>query len=195
MRLGKRLRTIRESRHVSLMDLERLTCVSRYTWSQFESGSRMPSIQILEKWAAALLVPLSDLFYEGEWRREFPPLTRPEGTHAIDWDAWLKLSRLCERIVDSFGLIGPVLDLAKDKSEVEQVKHLVAIKEMLNEGHLALTQFANLWARLDGQIFKEKQQSSPKSFVALPQAALQNPLPERRLRRSEYKSRKIQQVR
>jgi transcriptional regulator with XRE-family HTH domain len=195
MRLGERLRTIRESRHVSLRDLERLTCVPRHYWAQFESGNRMPRIQILEKWAAALLVPLYELFYEGEGRREFPPLTRPSRTHAIDWDTWLELSKLCERVVDSFGVIGPILELAKDKSEVEQLRHLGAIRERSNEGHLALTQFAKLWACLDEQIFKEEQQSSPTSFEALRQAALPNPIPERRPRWIEYKSRKLQQVR
>jgi transcriptional regulator with XRE-family HTH domain len=195
MLLGERLRTIRESKHVSITDLEKRTGVRRSYWSRFEGGYRMPTIITLEKWAAALRVPLYELFFEEEMRPDLPKLARPEGMHAIDRETWLELSRLSERIIDSFGLIGPILQLAKDKCEVEQLRHLGAIKEIFHEGHLALTQFANLWSRLDEQIFEEEQQSSPKNFDPVPQAALQNPIPERRLRWSEYKSRKLQQQR
>ena len=194
MLLGERLRTIRESKHVSVTDLERRTGVRRECWCRFEGGYRVPTIKTLEKWCAALQVPLYELFYEGEVRRDLPMLTRPEGTHAIGLDTWLELSRLCERVVDSYGVIGPILELAKGKSEMEQLRHLMAIKTSFNEGHLALSQFANLWARLDGEIFEAEQQSSPKSFDPLLQAAPQNPIPEKRLRWREYKSRKLQQV-
>jgi transcriptional regulator with XRE-family HTH domain len=195
MLLGERLRTIRESKHVSVTDLERRTGVRRGCWCRFEGGYRVPTIKTLEKWAAAVQVPLYELFFDEQENPDLPKLATPGSTHAIDWDAWLELTRLCERIIDSYGVIGPILELAKDKSEVEQLRHLGAIREIVNDGHLALTQFANLWSRLDGQIFEEGQQSRPKSFEPLLQAALQNPIPERRLRWSEYKGKKLQQVR
>jgi hypothetical protein len=82
----------------------------------------------------------------------------------IEKDTWLELTRLCERIVDSFGLIGPMLELAKDKSDGEQLKSLVAIRNISTEGYAALKEFALLWARLDEQAHRDGIRFCPEDL-------------------------------
>jgi transcriptional regulator with XRE-family HTH domain len=120
MQLGDRLRSIRQSKSVSLKELERRTGVSQTYWSYLECGHRLPGVKMLEKWAGALNVPLYKLFYEEKGNPNLPNLT-------TDCDTWFELSTLCKQIVDSLGLVGPVLELAANKSEAEQLMYLRAI--------------------------------------------------------------------
>jgi transcriptional regulator with XRE-family HTH domain len=85
MFLGDRLRTIRESKQLSQGDLERRTGLLRCYLSRVECGHTVPSIGTLEKWAAALEVPLYELFYEEEGKPKLPKLTRLAGAHDLDW--------------------------------------------------------------------------------------------------------------
>jgi hypothetical protein len=82
----------------------------------------------------------------------------------IDRDSWLQLLNLCERIVETLGLVGPIIALAKDKSEREQVRCLMAIKNMSVDGHLALKKFAEIWTNLNEQIMKDAAQYSSENF-------------------------------
>jgi hypothetical protein len=107
----------------------------------------------------------------------------------IDKDTWLELTRLCESIVDSFGVIGPMLELAKDKSDAEQLKSLLAIKNISTEGHAALKEFAVLWARLDEQAYKEGIRFCVEDIEDLRQEARCNPVPEMRLEQWAGKNR------
>jgi transcriptional regulator with XRE-family HTH domain len=85
MFLGDRLRTIRESKQMSQGDIEKRTGMLRCYLSRVECGHTVPSIETLEKWSAALEVPLYELFYEGEGKPNLPKLTRLAGAHDLDW--------------------------------------------------------------------------------------------------------------
>jgi hypothetical protein len=82
----------------------------------------------------------------------------------IDRDSWMQLLYLCERIVETLGLVGPILELAKNKSEREQMRCLMAIKNMSVEGYLALKKFAEIWTSLNQQIMKDAAQHSSENF-------------------------------
>lgn len=189
MKLGDRLRSIRRSKSVSLKELERRTNVRQCYWSSLELGYYLPTLSTLEKWAGALNVPLYKLFYEEGGDAYLPKLT-------IEWDTWFELSTLCKRLFDSFELVDSVLELAKNKSDAhQQPMYLRAIWDNSLKGHQALTRFAYLWAGIVDQTCKEGVQFSPEEVERLREAARQSPIPEMRLRWSEYKSRKLQQVR
>jgi transcriptional regulator with XRE-family HTH domain len=85
MFLGDRLRTIRESKQLSQGDIEKRTGMLRCYLSRVECGHTVPTVETLEKWAAALEVPLYELFYEGEGKPNLPKLTRLTGAHGLDW--------------------------------------------------------------------------------------------------------------
>jgi len=71
MILGDRLRTLREAKSASLRDIAERTGLSEYFMQRVESGHAIPTIEVLEKWAEALSIPVHELFYEGN---EPPPL-------------------------------------------------------------------------------------------------------------------------
>jgi hypothetical protein len=108
----------------------------------------------------------------------------------IEKNTWLELTKLCERIVDSFGVIGPKLDLAKDKSDAEKLESIVAIKEISTKGHAALKEFAVLWARLDEQAYKQGIRICPEDLEDLRQEARWNPIPELGLEQSPGKNKR-----
>jgi transcriptional regulator with XRE-family HTH domain len=54
-------------------DVEKLTGLLRCYTSRVENGHTVPSLETLEKYAAAFSIPLYQLFYEGD---EPPPLPR-----------------------------------------------------------------------------------------------------------------------
>ena len=64
--LGKRLRTIRESKNLSQGDMEERTGMLRCYTSRVENGHTMPSMNVLAKYAQAFEIPLYQLFYEGD---------------------------------------------------------------------------------------------------------------------------------
>jgi len=73
MAIGARLRQVRGQRKMSQGDVEKLTGLLRCYTSRVEHGHHMPSLNTLEKYAAAFGVPLYQLFYEGD---EPPPLAK-----------------------------------------------------------------------------------------------------------------------
>jgi hypothetical protein len=82
----------------------------------------------------------------------------------IDRGSWLQLLSLCEQIVNTLGLVGPIIALAKDKSEREQVRCLMAIREMSVDGYVALKKFAEVWTSLNEQIMKDAAEYSSENF-------------------------------
>jgi hypothetical protein len=106
----------------------------------------------------------------------------------IDGDTWLQLSALCDRLLGSLGLVGPILELAQVKSETEQVRHLCAIKDRALNGQAALKQFARLWADLAEQVIKDRIPPGAGNFEDILEAARENPIQEVRLRWSAGKS-------
>ena len=73
MAIGVRLRQLREQRKMSQGDVEKLTGLLRCYTSRVENGHTVPSLDTLEKYAAAFGVPLYQLFYEVD---EPPPLRK-----------------------------------------------------------------------------------------------------------------------
>ncbi len=62
MILSQRIRTLREKAGLSQKDIERKTGLRRQYVSRLESGRTTPSIETLEKLAAALRLPLYQFF-------------------------------------------------------------------------------------------------------------------------------------
>jgi transcriptional regulator with XRE-family HTH domain len=76
MVISRRLRKLREERNLSQGDIENRTGLLRCYISRVENGHTVPSIGTLEKVAAALEIPLFQLFYDGA---EPPPLPHLSG--------------------------------------------------------------------------------------------------------------------
>ena len=72
MIIGIRLRELREEKAMSQGDVEKATGLLRCYTSRVENGHTVPSVKTLEKYAAALNVPLYRVFYDGD---EPPPLS------------------------------------------------------------------------------------------------------------------------
>ena len=66
MLIGQRIRQLREEKHMSQGDIERQTGMLRGYISRVEHGHTVPSVETLQRFAAALDVPLYRLFYTGE---------------------------------------------------------------------------------------------------------------------------------
>ncbi|MGD1104881.1 MAG: helix-turn-helix transcriptional regulator, partial [Terriglobia bacterium] len=71
MIIGTRLKKLREERNLSQGDIEKRTGLLRCYISRVENGHTVPSLETLERLAAALELPLYQLFFEGD---EPPPL-------------------------------------------------------------------------------------------------------------------------
>jgi transcriptional regulator with XRE-family HTH domain len=85
MVIGRRLRMLRDEKGLSQGDIERRTGLLRCYISRVENGHTVPSIETLEKLAAALEVPLYQLFYEGAEPPALPNLgTRTGVEEALD---------------------------------------------------------------------------------------------------------------
>jgi transcriptional regulator with XRE-family HTH domain len=85
MILGDRLRLIREAKQLSQTDIEKRTGLLQCYVSRIENGHTVPSIETLEKWAAALEVSLYRLFYEGEEPPLLPNLLKRLSADDIAW--------------------------------------------------------------------------------------------------------------
>ena len=66
MRIGRRLRDIREAKNLSQGDIERATGLVRPYISRVENGHPVPSIETLQKWASALGMRLYQVLYQDE---------------------------------------------------------------------------------------------------------------------------------
>src|SRR5271169_2258175 len=98
MLIGDRLRQLRESKHWSQGDIEKRTGLLRCYISRLENGHTVPSIETLEKLAAAFDVPLWKIFYEGDQPAR-PLLPSSQLQHSTresmkDRKFYLKLARL-----------------------------------------------------------------------------------------------------
>ena len=76
MIIGTKLRTLREDRKLSQGDIEKRTGLLRCYISRVENGHTVPSIETLEKMAAALGMPLHQIFYEGDTPPPLPNLRK-----------------------------------------------------------------------------------------------------------------------
>jgi transcriptional regulator with XRE-family HTH domain len=83
MVIGRRLRQLREEKTLSQGDIEKRTGLLRCYISRVENGHTVPSLETLERLAAALEVPLYQLFYEGEEPPVLPNLSARQTTEDL----------------------------------------------------------------------------------------------------------------
>jgi transcriptional regulator with XRE-family HTH domain len=120
MAIGARIRQLREQKKLSQGDIERVTGLLRCYTSRVENGHTGPSLETLERYAAALGLPLYQLFYAGDEppptpnltpRRTLEELAEEEGKQGADARFLLKLKSLAENIRESDRQV--LLSLAK----------------------------------------------------------------------------------
>jgi transcriptional regulator with XRE-family HTH domain len=87
MVIGTRLKKLREDRSLSQGDIEKRTGLLRCYISRVENGHTVPSLETLERLAAALEIPLYQLFYEGDAEPALPNLSRRRTTEELALDA------------------------------------------------------------------------------------------------------------
>jgi len=75
MPIGTRIRELRTQKGMSQGDIEEVTGLLRCYISRVENGHTIPSLETLERFAAALDIPLYRFFYTGEDLPSTPNLT------------------------------------------------------------------------------------------------------------------------
>jgi len=76
MAIGTKLRSLREEKGLSQGDVEKSTGLLRCYISRIENEHTLPSLETLERFAAALDVPLYQLVYSGEGEAPTPNLVQ-----------------------------------------------------------------------------------------------------------------------
>lgn len=110
MIIGERIKTLREQKGLSQGDIEKSSGLLRCYISRVEHGHTVPSLDTLERFAAALDVPLYRLFYLGEApptaahlspRKTLEDLAQAEGDEGSEARFLLKMKGLLERMVEA----------------------------------------------------------------------------------------------
>ena len=110
MLIGQRIRQLREQKGFSQGDIEKASGLLRCYISRVEHGHTVPSLETLERFAAALDVPLYRLFYTGEDApatphliplRSFEELADEAGPQGTEARFLLKLKGLVGKMVES----------------------------------------------------------------------------------------------
>jgi transcriptional regulator with XRE-family HTH domain len=110
MPIGARIRQLREQKGLSQGDIERSTGLLRCYTSRVENGHTVPALETLERFAAALGIPLYQLFYPGDEppptlhlspRKSLEELAEEESKEGMDARFLLKLKSLLEHIAES----------------------------------------------------------------------------------------------
>jgi transcriptional regulator with XRE-family HTH domain len=110
MLIGQRIRQLREQKNFSQGDIEKASGLLRCYISRVEHGHTVPSLETLERFAAALDVPLYRLFYTGEDapatpnlspRRTLEELADEAGPSGTEARFLLKLKGLVGKMVES----------------------------------------------------------------------------------------------
>lgn len=68
MNIAKRLRELRDANRLSQGDISERSGLTRSYISRVECGHTTPTIEVLERWSAALGVPIAHLFTAGRAR-------------------------------------------------------------------------------------------------------------------------------
>jgi transcriptional regulator with XRE-family HTH domain len=106
MIIGDRLRALREERNYSQAEMENRTGLLRCYISRVEHGHTVPSIETLEKVAAALEVPLYRLFYAGKDPPTLFHFSKAKNrSHDAAWGSRGKNARLLSKLRRLFGLM------------------------------------------------------------------------------------------
>ena len=110
MLIGQRIRQLREQKGLSQGDIERSSGLLRCYVSRVEHGHTVPALETLVRFAAALDVPLYQLFYDCEEAPSTPHLTPRVSLEELANDAGpsgsearflLKLKEFVGKIVES----------------------------------------------------------------------------------------------
>ncbi|HTV53656.1 MAG TPA: helix-turn-helix transcriptional regulator [Terriglobia bacterium] len=110
MLIGERIRKLREQKSLSQGDIEKSSGLLRCYISRVEHGHTIPSLDTLERFAAALDVPLYRLFFSGDeppalpnlsHRKSLEELAEEEGDSGSEARFLLKLKGFLERMVES----------------------------------------------------------------------------------------------
>ena len=112
MSIGQRIRHIRTQKGISQGDIERSTGMLRGYISRVEHGHTVPSVETLQRFAAALDVPMYRLFYTaqdeptpvaagGRLPATLEELAQDSGTEGTDARFLLQLKPLVGKIVES----------------------------------------------------------------------------------------------
>jgi transcriptional regulator with XRE-family HTH domain len=109
MVIGTRIRQLRGEKGLSQGDIEERTGLLRCYVSRVENGHTVPSLETLERFAAALDVQLYELFYAGEEPPPTPNLTERKTVEELAEDEkkqsemrfFLKLKGVLNRLAES----------------------------------------------------------------------------------------------
>lgn len=86
MVISTRLRKLREERNLSQGHIEKRTGLLRCYISRIENGHTVPSLETLERLAAAMEIPLYQMFYEGDEPPPLPKLSQRKTTEELAQD-------------------------------------------------------------------------------------------------------------
>lgn len=110
MVIGERIKSLREQKGFSQGDIEKSSGLLRCYISRVEHGHTVPSLETLERFAAALGVPLYRLFYLGDTapatphlseRKTLEELAEAEGDAGTEARFLIKMRTLLDRMVES----------------------------------------------------------------------------------------------
>jgi transcriptional regulator with XRE-family HTH domain len=110
MLIGERLKQLREQKGFSQGDVEKASGLLRCYISRVEHGHTVPSLETMERFAAALDIPLYRLFYAGEdapptpnltLRKTLEELAEDPGTTGSEARFLVKLKGLVGKLVES----------------------------------------------------------------------------------------------
>ena len=108
--IGQRIRQIRQEKKLSQGDIEETTGLLRCYVSRVENGHTVPSLETLERFAAALDIPVYRFFYTGQDpqpaehpipRGTLEELAEEQGSAGTEARFLLKLKTFASRITDS----------------------------------------------------------------------------------------------
>jgi len=90
----------------------------------------------------------------------------------------MELTFLFERVVDTLGMIAPLLDLAKNRSATEKMRYLRAITDLAFRGQRALKAFGQRWAYVQEENRNHPPMTGVEDFADIFQEAKQVSIPE-----------------
>jgi transcriptional regulator with XRE-family HTH domain len=86
MKIGERLKSLRNARNLSHGDIEKRIGLLRCYVSRVEHGHTVPKLENLERWAKALEVEVYQLFFQGEGKPEPAPVGATRATDKREWE-------------------------------------------------------------------------------------------------------------
>lgn len=110
MLIGERIKRLREQKGLSQGDIEKSSGLLRCYISRVEHGHTVPSLDTLERFAAALDMPLYRLFFSGDAapatpylseRKTLEEMAETEGEKGAEARFLIKMRGLLDKMVDA----------------------------------------------------------------------------------------------